>query len=155
MRTPAKRGKKLSDERLLDLVQRQTFRYFWEGAHPISGLARDRRPRTGDTADDLVAIGGSGFGAMAILVACERGWVTRAQARPGFRPCWIASRGRPAITACIPHFMHGGTGATIPFSRKDDGADLVETPFLFRGCCARAPISTATRRRGASAERIT
>jgi hypothetical protein len=38
-----------------------------------------------------------------------------------------------------PHFMHGDTGATIPFSRKDDGADLVETSFLFQGLlCARA-----------------
>ena len=38
-----------------------------------------------------------------------------------------------------PHFMHGDTGATKPFSRKDDGADLVETAFLFQGLlCARA-----------------
>src|SRR5580765_6430908 len=32
-------GQPLSDELLLDLVQRQTFRYFLEGAHPLSGLA--------------------------------------------------------------------------------------------------------------------
>ena len=38
-----------------------------------------------------------------------------------------------------PHFMHGDTGATKPFSRKDDGADLVESAFLFQGLlCARA-----------------
>ena len=61
----AKRGEKHSDERLLDLVQRQTFRYFWQGAHPISGLARDRRQRLADPTDDAVAVGGSGFGVMA------------------------------------------------------------------------------------------
>ena len=37
-----KRKEKLSDEDLLDLVQRQTFRFFWDGAQPASGLARDR-----------------------------------------------------------------------------------------------------------------
>ena len=38
-----------------------------------------------------------------------------------------------------PHFMRGDTGATLPFSRKDDGADLVETAFLFQGLlCVRA-----------------
>ena len=32
----------LGDEALLDLVQRQTLRYFWDYAHPVSGLARER-----------------------------------------------------------------------------------------------------------------
>jgi hypothetical protein len=76
-----KREEKLSDERLLDLVQRQTFLYFWDGAQPTSGLARDRVGRLADPPDDDVAIGGSGFGVMAMIVACERGWVTRDEAR--------------------------------------------------------------------------
>ena len=33
----------LPDEELLEQVQRQTFRFFWEGGHPVSGLAPDRR----------------------------------------------------------------------------------------------------------------
>ncbi len=38
----------------------------------------------------------------------------------------------------FPHFMNGRTGETIPFWRKDDAADLVETSFLFMGLlCAR------------------
>ncbi len=38
----------------------------------------------------------------------------------------------------LPHFLHGDTGKTIPFSRKDDGGDLVETAFLLAGLlCAR------------------
>ncbi len=137
----AGRGAKLSDEALLDLVQRQTFRYFWEGAHPISGLARDRRPKLADPKDDAVAVavGGSGFGAMAILVACERGWVTRPQALVRFAAMLDCLEKATCYHGMYPHFMHGGTGATIPFSRKDDGADLVETAFLFQGLlCARA-----------------
>jgi hypothetical protein len=38
----------------------------------------------------------------------------------------------------LPHFLNGETGRTIPFSRKDDGGDLVETSFLIAGLlCAR------------------
>ena len=32
----------LSDDALLDTVQRRTFNYFWDGAEPNSGLARER-----------------------------------------------------------------------------------------------------------------
>ena len=56
---------RLPDAELLDRVARQTFRFFWEGAHPGSGLAPDRRAglhETGnETVDDLVTTGGSGF----------------------------------------------------------------------------------------------
>jgi hypothetical protein len=67
----------LPEKELLEAVQRRTFRYFWEGAHPTSGLARDRLETGGAASDDLVAIGGSGFGVMTLLVAVERGWVER------------------------------------------------------------------------------
>jgi hypothetical protein len=53
------RREKLADERLLDLVQRQSFRYFWDGAQPASGLARERIGQLTDPADDVVATGGS------------------------------------------------------------------------------------------------
>jgi hypothetical protein len=40
--TPVGVLKGLSDSALLDVIQRQTFRYFWHYAHPVSGLARER-----------------------------------------------------------------------------------------------------------------
>jgi hypothetical protein len=128
----------LPDDELLEAVQRQTFRFFWEGAHPVSGLAPDRRKTPAGPTDDLVAIGGSGFGVMAIIVAVERGWVSRAAAveRLG---CMLDLLTRATCYhGVLPHFMNGRTGATIPFSRKDDGGDLVETSFLLMGLlCAR------------------
>jgi hypothetical protein len=123
----------LTDEDLLEAVQRQTFRFFWEGAHEQSGLAPDRR-RTGEApSDDLVATGGSGFGVMAIIVAVERGWISRAAAveRLG-RMLELLSRAT-CYHGVFPHFINGRTGATIPFTRKDDGGDLVETSFLMMG----------------------
>src|SRR5688572_7228740 len=66
----------LSDSALLELVQRQTFRYFWDFAHPVSGLALERSNERPEKSD-VVTIGGSGFGIMAIVVATERKWITR------------------------------------------------------------------------------
>src|SRR3546814_11500762 len=67
----------LDDESLIEAVQRQTFKFFWEGAHPGSGLAPDRRTTRDEPVDDLAAIGGTAVGVMALIVAAERGWVAR------------------------------------------------------------------------------
>jgi hypothetical protein len=129
----------LADEQLLDLVQRQTFRYFWEGAHPVSGLALDRCHRRAEQPDTPVSIGGSGFGIMALIVACERGWIGREQALARLTLMLDCLEKATCYHGMYPHFLRGDTGATVPFSRKDDGADLVETSLLFQGLlCARA-----------------
>ena len=128
----------LEDEELLSAVQRQTFRFFWEGSHPASGLARDRQKTTGDPDNDLVAIGGSGFGIMAIVVAVERGWVSRNQAVCRLGTMLSCLERTPRYHGVFPHFINGRTAETIPFTRKDDGGDVVETAFLFQGLlCAR------------------
>ena len=64
--------KNLTDSALLDVVQRQTFRYFWDFGHPVSGLARERSNRSYDYGDEVVTTGGSGFGIMAMIVATDR-----------------------------------------------------------------------------------
>ncbi len=135
----------LPDEALLEAVQRQTFRFFWEGAHPTSGLAPDRRT-TGDVpVDDRVAIGGSGFGVMALIVAVEREWVTREAAVGRLGSMLDVLIRARSYHGAFPHFMNGSTGATIPFWRKDDGADLVETSFLIMGLlCARQYFNRET-----------
>ena len=63
-----KKEKYLSDEELMTLVQKQTFRYFWDYGHPVSGLARERSNGN----DDIVTIGGSGFGMSAITHSVVR-----------------------------------------------------------------------------------
>ena len=39
---PASASDTLSDDALMDTVQRRTFQYFWEGGEPYSGMARER-----------------------------------------------------------------------------------------------------------------
>jgi hypothetical protein len=124
------------DAALLDRVQRQTFRYFWDFGHPVSGLARDRTNSRRPAGDDVVTSGGSGFGVMAILVAAERGWVSRAEALDRLLTIVRFLGDAERFHGVFPHFLHGATGAAVPFGPKDDGADLVETAFLIQGLLA-------------------
>jgi len=123
----------LPDEALLEELQKQTFRFFWDGAEPASGLARDRNRQDGDAADNLVAVGGSGFGVMALVVAATRGWVSRTAAAARLSRMLDALERATRYHGVYPHFLDGVSGATIPFDTLDDGGDLVETSLLMMG----------------------
>ncbi|WP_232062050.1 glucoamylase family protein [Variovorax sp. PBS-H4] len=135
----------LPDEDLIEAVQRQTFRYFWDGADATSGLALDRRSLAGDTDGDKAAIGGTGFGVMALIVAVERGWVTRDAALDRLRRMLDALFRATRYHGAFAHFIHGPSGKTIPMGAKDDAGDLVETSFLMMGLlCVRQYFSEDT-----------
>lgn len=123
----------LSDEQLLDVVQKQTFRYFWDFAHPVSGMARERSNTSFNYGNEVVTTGGTGFGVMATIVAVHRGWISRDSAAYHLLKIVNFLSKADAYHGVFPHWMDGATGKTIPFSRKDDGADLVETSYLFQG----------------------
>src|SRR5690606_12477536 len=127
------RPKNLSDTALLELVQKQTFAYFWDFAHPVSGLSRERSNQSFHYGSEVVTRGGTGFGIMAVVVATERKWIERATPAKFLhkRAKFLSKRERSH--GVFPHWLDGESGKTIPFSRKDDGADLVETSFLFQG----------------------
>jgi hypothetical protein len=118
----------VSDEALLDLVQRQTFRYFWDFAHPASGMARER-----NTSGDLVTVGGSGFGVMALVVGMEKGWISRQEGVARLRTIVDFLAAADRFHGAWPHWLNGNTGQTIAFSAFDDGADLVETALMIQG----------------------
>ena len=123
----------LSDSALLDLVQRQTFRYFWDFAHPVSGLSRERSNAAYDYGEEVVTSGGTGFGVMAIIVATERKWISREQAVDRLLKMVNFIRKADHYHGIFPHWWNGATGKTIPFSRRDDGGDIVESAYLFQG----------------------
>lgn len=129
----------MSDDSLLTVLQRQTFDYFWEGAEPTSGMARERIHLDGiypQNDRNTVTLGGSGFGVMAILVGVERGFISRREALDRLRliVAYLASADR--FHGAWPHWLEGETGRVKPFSRYDDGGDLVETAFMVQGLIA-------------------
>ncbi len=129
---PSDKFQRIPDNELLDLVQRQTFKYFWDFAHPVSGLARER-----NTSGDLVTSGGSGFGIMAIITGIHRQFISRAEGRARMQKIvGFLKNNAQRFHGAFPHWLNGSSGAVIPFSTKDNGADLVETSYLMQGLLA-------------------
>lgn len=129
---PSDKFERISDEDLLTLVQEQTFKYFWDYAHPVSGLARERLG-SGDT----VTSGGSGFGVMTIPVGIERGFITRAEGAERMdQIVTFLYEKAERFHGAFSHWLDGTTGKAKPFSTYDDGADLVETAFMIQGLLA-------------------
>ena len=129
----------VSDDSLLTIVQEQTFQYFWDGAEPVSGMARERYHLNGvypQNDKHIVAMGGSGFGLMAILTGIERGFITRNEGVERLDQIvdFLAEADR--FNGVWPHWLNGETGEVKPFSQKDDGGDLVETAFMVQGLLA-------------------
>ncbi|MBZ0292698.1 MAG: hypothetical protein K8L99_09080 [Anaerolineae bacterium] len=120
----------MSDDELLTMVQEANFRYYWEHAHPIAGLALECVP--GD--EHLVALGASGFGITALPVAVERGFITREEAITRMHQILDFLESADRHHGVFPHFLDGRTGRTVPyFGKYDNGGDLVETAFLIQG----------------------
>ena len=145
--------KNLSDEDLLETVQRQTFRYFWHYAHPNSGMTRERSNTVkadfyldfineaddepnlsgGTFGPEACAVGGTGFGLLATIVAVERRWISREAALERLIQIVDFLAKADSYHGIYPHFINGDTGKAIAFDRLDDGADVVETSYLMMG----------------------
>jgi hypothetical protein len=126
----------LTDDQLLDTIQKQTVEYFWDGAEPNSGLARERLHMDDiypTSPKNTVTTGGSGFGLMAILVGVERGFITRQEALDRYLKIVDFLEKADRFHGAWPHWLNGETGKVFPFSKKDNGGDLVETAFLVQG----------------------
>lgn len=127
--------KKLSDNELLTLVEKQTFNYFWDGAEPISGLARERFHSDNvyrENDKDVIATGAVGFGVMSILVGIERKFITREQGLERLQKGVNFLEKADRFHGVWPHWIYP-SGKVKPFSKFDDGGDLVETAYLAQG----------------------
>lgn len=126
----------LSREALLDTVQKQSLKYFWDYAEPNSGMARERYHPDGEYPKNdahVVTTGGSGFGLMAIVSGIERKWIERDSAVARLDKIANFLDNAPRFHGVWPHWLNGETGEVQAFSDKDNGGDLVETSFLAQG----------------------
>jgi hypothetical protein len=126
---------------MLTYIQQTHFNYMWEGAEPTSGLARERIHMDGEYPQndaDVVTTGGSGFGIAGLLVAIDRGFITREAGVQRLHKIadYLARADR--FHGVWPHWIDGPSGKVKPFGQKDNGGDLVESSFLMTGLlCAR------------------
>lgn len=135
-KTVEQQQRQITDDSLLTLVEYKTFQYFWDGAEPTSGAARERYHVDNvypENDKHIITSGGTGFGVMAILVGIERNFITREEGYERLNKLvdWLAKADR--FHGVWPHWLDGETGKVKPFSPDDDGGDLVETSYLLQG----------------------
>lgn len=125
--------KNLTDIDLLDLVHKQTFQYFWDGAEPTSGAGRERFHVDNvypENDKNTVATGATGFGLMAILSGIDRGYVTKKEGLDRLNKILDFLSKADRFHGAWSHWINGETGKVRPFGKKDNGGDLVETSFI-------------------------
>ena len=146
-----------ADTALFRKVQEASFQYFWSGAEPNSGLARERIHLDNiypQNDQNVVTSGGGGFGVMAILVGIERGFITRAEGVKRLETILHFLETADRFHGVWPHWWDGTTGRVKPFSRYDDGGDLVETSFMLQGLlCVRQYFKNGNKQEKAIAVR--
>ena len=124
-----------TDSAMLDYIQKVTFNYMWEGGEPVSGMAPERIHLDNiypDNDKDVVTLGGSAFGVAGIIVAIERGFISRNDgvARLSRIVDYLSTADR--FHGAWPHWLKGPTGRVVSFGQKDNGGDLVETSFMLQ-----------------------
>lgn len=125
-----------SYDNFLTYIQYHHFNYMWEGAEENSGLARERIHMDGvypQNDEDVITVGGSGFGIAGLLVGIERGFISRDAGVDRLHKItdYLAKADR--FHGMWPHWLQGPTGKVKPFGQKDNGGDLVESAFLIQG----------------------
>jgi hypothetical protein len=148
----------IPDTAIFRKVQEQTFQYFWDGAEPVSGLARERFHADNiypQNDKHVVTSGGGGFGVMAILVGIERKFITRDAGRMRLEKIVHFLEHADRFHGAWPHWWNGETGKVKPFSKFDDGGDLVETSFMIQGLlCVRQYFKRGNAEEKSLADRI-
>jgi hypothetical protein len=147
-----------ADEKIFTEVQRLSFQYFYEGAEPVSGLARERFHVDNVYPENdkmVVTSGGSGFAVMALLVGMERGFITRQEGLDQLTKIVNFLEKADRFHGAWPHWWNGETGKVKPFSRKDNGGDLVESSYMLQGLlCVRQYYSRGSPQEKMLADRI-
>lgn len=126
----------ISDDSLLTIVESSTFRYFSDGAEPVSGMARERIHMDGNYPENdmnVVTTGGSGFGVMALVVGINRGFIGREEGVEKIRHIVDFLKKADRFHGAWSHWIYGETGRVKPFGEKDNGGDIVETAYMAQG----------------------
>jgi hypothetical protein len=118
------------DDRFLEGVEKANYLYFWEQAHPQTGLVKDRCNVRQNDRGVVASIAATGFGLTALTIAERRGYLTHAQARDRvlttLRFLW---KKLPNHRGFFFHFAHVETGER----QWDSEISSIDTALLLCG----------------------
>ena len=69
------------EDAFLDELEKANYLFFWEQAHPATGLVKDRCNTRGTDTSIVASIAATGFGLTALCIGQQRGWVSASDAR--------------------------------------------------------------------------
>jgi len=118
------------DDALLDQIEQASFKYFWDQAHPETGIVLDRCKAQNPVTSDLGSIAATGFGLTALCIGEKRGYVVRpnaeARALNTLRFLW---KKLPNHRGFFFHFANINTGERL----WDSEVSSVDTAILLCG----------------------
>ena len=118
------------DDAFLDELEKANSLFFWEQAHPDTGLVKDRCNTRATDTGIVASIAGTGFGLTALCIAQQRGWISlsdaRARAITTLRFLWEKM---PTHRGFFFHWANVTTGERI----WDAEASSIDTAILLCG----------------------
>lgn len=118
------------DDALLDTIEKACFDYFWEQAHPATGLVKDRSIVNGSDNGVVANIAATGFGLTALCIGEKRGWVAHKEARERvLTTLRFLARKMPRHRGFFFHWANIVTGERI----WDSEVSSVDTAILLCG----------------------
>jgi hypothetical protein len=124
----------VTDIELMQTVQKDVFKYFWDYAHTNSKLSRERLHENDPSFDsNTVTTGGSGFGFLNVLMGIENNIISKEAGISHLQTALNFLENADRFHGAWPHWMDGNSGTVLPFSSMDNGADLIETALLCQG----------------------
>ena len=125
---------KRNDAALLDEVQEAHVRHMTIASDKNSGLAYEWLKPHSRGGSNVGALGGTGLGLTNYPVAVERKFLKREEAcRQVLKILRFLDQKAERYHGVFSHWINNNTGKTIPFSKFDDGGDLVEMGLLVQG----------------------
>jgi hypothetical protein len=119
----------VSDEKLLDEVQRGAWNWLIASSHPVTGMVPDR------TSQPEISLAGVGFQLASLPVGVERGWITKADAQARAMKVLTVLRDKREIKkfGLYQHFIDPAT-AGIHSGNQEQLISTIDSALFFSGC---------------------
>jgi hypothetical protein len=120
----------LSDDKLLDEIERASFRYFWEETNPDTGQVKDRAWANAGDSKTIASMAATGFGLTALCIADARGYMPSRKIKERVRKTlrFLADR-TPNVHGFYYHFTDMNTGERSRLCELS----TIDTAILFCG----------------------